>query len=751
MRYLVLNRPKLSETKLLVLIAVLLLVVNITGDHVFNKVNHLKVLLAATCLVPLLLVTLLKVKTYSFRLLFLFFLPLLATFPGAILSQFHYSYGLSFELMSQAICVIWAFLLFSLLQGSKVNNTWKFMWAFIPTVYFVCLVAFLEKIGWSPLINIPLNPFEASSLVEPWMYQGIQGRVESTFGNINYFASFLIQVLPLCFALFLISKSKTTIEDGASLTSSIVALFSVLFVLIALLITETRSALFAALISLTLFSLLLVKIELISRQMAFRIGLMLLASIIMLILVKANLDSDRFSVLFRKETWWPRLVPWQTAWDSFLSAPFFGHGLGSSYQLFFEYVAPDSRLFSSNRSYNHVHNEILQVLQEGGVFGLVVYLGFWIIPMILGVRFVLDSNNTLELRLMLAAIVSGLLAYHIHGLFSVAPRMISSRLIAYSLLACLLAILFQRSRNVETSTLRKSLLAVILIFIITSILVFLTPFLQGQYLYSKTLIESARTTEFIELAGHSEDIYILEAAAKEAFESEEIGPLLAITKKASELFPYYREMDTYRAYALYWSGDTEAAYQLAMSHQKRDEYSAIANSLLLAIAIERESEGDFLMQLTKVLNYQACRNRLRLCGGLNIKLVSGYFALPFQIIAKEESWNVLVDKSFLMTLKGYKNKNLSSSDIQKSSRYQILKAVSVGGFFKPESVTPDVLMETDMKRLSLYLRYVNQDKAGEPQALLLAGKLEKALNLKLFLQKRALLIELSSALANAIK
>jgi len=751
MKYLVLNRLKLSEINLLVLIAVLLLVVNITGDHVFNKVNHLKVLLAAACLFPLTLVVLLTVKTFSFRLLFLFFLPLLATFPGTILSQFHYSYGLPFELMSQVICVIWAFLLFSLLHESKVNNAWKFMWAFIPTVYIVCLVAFLEKLGWSPLINIPLNPFEASSLVEPWEYQGIQGRVESTFGNINYFASFLIQVLPLCFALFLIIKSNTKIESGADKARCLVALFSGLFVLIALLITETRAALFAAIISLTIFSILLVKIELLSRQVAIRMGLVVLVSIIIVILVKANLDSDRFSLLLRKETWWPRLVPWQTAWDSFLSAPFFGHGLGSSYQLFFEYVAPDSRLFSSNRSYNHVHNEILQVLQEGGVFGGVVYLGFWVAPMVLGVKFVLNSNNTLELRLMLAAIVSGLLAYHIHGLFSVAPRMISSRLIAYSLLACSLAILFQKRTNVETSTLRKSLLAVILIFLIIVILVFLTPFLQGQYLYSKTLIESDRKIEFVELVDYSEDIYMLDAAAKGAFESEEIGPLLAITKKASELFPYYREIDVYRAYALSWSGDTEAAYQLVLNHQKRDEYSAIANSLLLAIAIERESEGNFLTQLTKVLNYQACRNRLRPCDGLNIKLVSGYFALPFQIIAKEGGWNVLVDKSFLMTLKGYKDKNSSSSDTLKSRRYRILKAVSAGGFFKPESVTPEVLMEADMRRLSLYLSYLNKGQADEPQALLLAGKLEKALNLKLFLQKRALLIELSSTLANAIK
>jgi hypothetical protein len=480
-------------------------------------------------------------------------------------------------------------------------------------------------------------------------------------------------------------------------------------------------------------------------------GLMVLACITIAILVKVHLDTDRFGLLLRKETWWPRLVPWQAAWDAFLSAPFFGHGLGSSYQLFFEYVDPDSRLFSSNRSYNHVHNELLQVLQEGGIFGLVVYLGFWIIPMLLGVRFVLNSHNTVELRLMLAAIISGLLAYHIHGLFSVAPRMISSRLIAYSLLAFLFATLFQGSRDIETPVLRKRFLAVILIFIVISMLVLLTPFLQAQYQYSKTLIGLDGEKNLSQLADDFDDIYILEAAAKEAFESKEVGQLLAITKKASEIFPYYREMDAYRAYAFYWSGDTEAAYQLAMNHQKRDEYSAIANTLLLAIAIERESESDFLLQLTKIVSYQACRNSLRPCDELNIKLVSGYFALPFQIIDKEDRWNVLVDKSFLMTVRGYKEKNISGIDHLKSSRYRILKTLSAGHYFKPVSVTPELLVETDMRRLSLYLRYLNQDKAGDPQALFLAEELEKKLELKLFLRKRGLLIELSRTIVNAIK
>lgn len=746
-------RMKLFEIKLFVLIAALLLLINLTGDHVFNKVNNLKVLLVMLCIILLSICTLFCVRTFNIRLLVLLILPIIVMLLGALLSNFQFSYGLPFELTSQVLCVIWAFLLYSLMLTHKVTDTWKVMWVFIPTIYFVCLIALVEKLGWSPLINIPLNPFEASTLLEPWQYRGLAGRVESTFGNINYFANFLIQVLPITFAIFLISKSQVSIDNRHSRIPSAVALLSSVLVLSVLIMTETRSAIFSAMISMSLFMLLLARIGVVSKPLVIRLGLLTVISIVIILLIKMGLDTDRFGSLFKKETWWPRTIPWQTAWDSFKSAPLFGHGIGASYPLFFEHVSPDSRLFSGNRSYNHVHNEILQVLQEGGVFGLAVYLVFWSTPVWLGIKHILNNNRPLETRILVSALISGLLAYHIHGLFSVAPRMISSRLIAYSLLAILLAIIFRPQYDHSALEQKRGNRFFIFTVILISLIVisnYFMPFLRGQFQYVSALTHSDRSTQLAELASNSNDIYILEASAKEAFDEKDIDQLLLTTSKASEIFPHYRAMDVYHAFALYWSGDMEAAYSAATKYQVRDRYNSLVNVLLLRIAIERSSEQEVLNQLAKPLEYQACNNHLMTCEALNVKVVSGQFALPFQIIDKGERWNVLVDKSFLMMLMKLQQKSSGMSINEVDTRSLILKSLSEGNFFKPEAITSRPINQVDYERLTQYLVYLN-NMESDRQKLELKEMLEKKLNLTKFLQKRALLINLSNTIFNAIK
>ena len=754
MRYWGVDRLRLPEIQILILISVLLLVINITGDHVFNKVNNLKILLVAICVIPLSLYAIVTTKVFNYRVLVLLLLPILALFPGAFFSHFQFSYGLAFELTSQVLCVIWAFLFFSIIHAQKSSDCWKLLWVFIPTVYFVCSIAFLEKLGFKPLITIPLNPFEASTFVDPWQYQGIVGRVESTFGNINYFASFLIQVLPLALALFLITLARSKGSDGDTRMLSMTAFTAIVIIVVSLVFTETRSAIFASIISLVIFVALLTRVGIFDKAFVLKIGLLAVISFVIIILSKLDLDSDRFLLLLNKEAWWSRVVTWQAAWDSFKSAPLFGHGIGASYQLFFDYVTSDSRLFSNSRSYNHVHNEILQVLQEGGVFGLAVYLCFWGIALYIGVKFVLSAEVPIERRIMISAILCGLLAYHIHSLFSVAPRMISSRLLAYSLLAILLAVVCKPTLQRTESTRKKyhrMVLPLILLLSSLSILSYLVPFLQSQHHYAKAMTETDRKTKLVSLANNYDDIYILEAAAKEAFEAKEAATLLAITRKAAAIFPHYREMEVYQAYAYYWLGDLSRAYSMATEYQARDRYNTLVNTLLLAVAIERSSESDFVAQLTNTIHYQACHNHLMACDVLDINIVSGSFALPFQIVDKGDKWNVLLDKTFFRALQALKSDASGDSDRQPEVRALVLKLLSRGNFFKPEGKSSQPLTEFDYSRLTLYLAYRNKNIKSDDQQLTRENRLENIINLTKFLQKRALLIGLSSTLFTAIK
>ena len=751
------NRFKLSDKAILLLIGALFLIMNISGDHVFNKVNNLKMVLVISCIVPLSFIVIRSARYLDLRVLMLLIAPILATFLGAVLSNFKFSYGLPYELSSQLLCVIWSFLLYSVLLTKKQEKSWKALWFFIPTIYFVCVIAFLEKLGFAPLINIPLNPFEASSLSLPWEYRGIAGRVESTFGNINYFANFLIQVFPITLALFLITKLQINNKVKDVRFQKTIVAISAVFVLIALILTQTRSAILAAALSIIVFTLLLVRVGVISKARVTQVGIITFFSLMVLALIMMGLESDRFSALLDKETWWPRTIPWQVAWGSFMSAPFFGHGVGASYQLFFEFITPDSRLFSGNRSYNHVHNEVLQILQEGGVFGLAVYLTFWAIPFWLGIQYVIDDKQPTERRILVSALVSGLIAYHFHGLFSVAPRMISSRIVAYSLLAILLAVLFRQQiecPRLKYEKTKKIIISTGLFIIIIAMIGYLIPFAQGQYRYAHALASPDRSLTLIDLAHEYDDIYILEAAAKEAFEQNDAEKLLDITNKAATVFPHYRQMDIYYAYALFWQGKTDAAYLAATQYQAKDAYSVLANSLLLGIALEQSSEKNVLNQLKTSIEFQACKNRLLSCEYLAINVVSGHFNLPFQIVDKGKKWNVLVDKSFFRKLKDLKQRaTVDHAGNVESEEYLrvILKLLSQGQFFKPKSNNSVPLGKSDYDNLTSYLNLINQNRQSNEQAQLIAEMLEKRMQLEVFLQSRDLLIGLSNTILNAIK
>jgi hypothetical protein len=750
------DRFKLSQVSLLVLIATALLIINVSGDHVFNKVNNLKVVLVLGCLIPLSIFVLVSVKSINSRVLSWLALPILAMLPGALLSDFQFSYGFGFEVVSQGLCVLWAFVLFSALSEQFSDEYWKVIWIFVPTIYFVCIIAFLEKSGLAPLINIPLNPFEASSLQSTWQFDGIKGRVESTFGNINYFASFLIQLLPISSALFLITKFQQGTKKSSHRLSQVFAGLSVLLIISALFLTQTRSAIFASFLSMGLFLILLRKVGIIPRRTLQILGTLSAGLVGLLGLLMLESESDRFSLLLNKETWWPRTVPWRAALDSFIAAPFFGHGIGASYELFFEYVEPDSRLFSGNRSYNHVHNEILQILQEGGLFGIATYLAFWSITLGLGFKYIVDSQQEDALRILMAGLICGLLAYHIHGLFSVAPRMISSRIIAYSLLAILICMLLKQRTQVyilkqtENEIFTKaSYIGVPLIIVLISS--YLAPFLYGQYQYAHALTKSDRYQELIQLTVDHDDIYILDAAAKEAFDRKDATQLLNITRRAERIFTNYRQMPVYQAYALFWLGDIDEAYRVISTYQQKDRYNSLANSLLLAIAFEKKSQKGLIETLQRSIEYQACINKLLDCEVLNINLVNGRFALPFQIIDKGGRWNVLIDHFLLVKLLGIKDQLALGQLSNEGAFSSILGLLSVGQFFKPESRTAIPLGRLDYERLSEYLRIRNKSLLTTEQEVVLSNQLEGAMKLKAFLKKRALLLGLTNRILQTME
>ena len=736
----VINSKWLSRFAPIILPTILLLLLNVTGDHLFNKVNTLKMVLLSFCLIPFYVYCYFFIKRFEFRALVIAFLPILATLPGALISDFSFSYGLPYELVNQTLCVIWGYLVFSLVRQVGSHSSALFLWAFVPTIMFVCIIALVEKLGFAPLLNFPLNPFEASSLAEPNVYTGLAGRVESTFGNINYLANFLIQLLPIVSALIILIRWQNDQANRRFGAKIILAYFSLVLVTIILFFTQTRAAIVASIISMGIFFFLYYRIKQAPLRPILLFGAMCLISIGFTLYLIDEEIFFRFSNLLNIQAWLSRLVSWQAAWESIKSAPLFGYGLGSSYQLFFEFIAPDSRLYSGARSFNHVHNEILQVWQEGGIFGLLIYSAFWFIPLILAFRYVLNSSNDQESRLTLLAIACALLAYHLHGLFSVAPRMLSCRIVAYSLLAILYGRLVQdklgASSDIKVS-MSKHAVPVCLVVILGGSLGYLIPYAKSQSEYTGALV-SNKEKALVHLAKEYDDIYILDAAARNAFNNEDTERLLWITEKSSRIFPSYRQMDIYQAYALDWSGEAERAIGIALEFQRRDKYNKLTNTFLLSNALEQANQALWQQQLQIALEYQACVHKLLDCGSLKVNLVSGQFALPLQIIEKSDKWTVLMDSktiSFLQRLKLQIAEDGNSSE--EKLLQEIISMLGQGQFFRPQILDPTYhLMSADYEKLALYLR--SENKSTEELSLFLDMYKQEAAGLNDFWSSLAL-------------
>ena len=225
---------------------------------------------------------------------------------------------------------------------------------------------------------------------------------------------------------------------------------------ISLLLTETRAAYFATFVGLVFASFvwLLYHTEKNRRIKIILVGGIFGAVSFLMIALLAifqehipyiqEIRSTRIGGLLSARVWAARTMSWQAAYDSIVSSPIIGYGLGSSYNLFFLFRKPDARLFWTEHSYNHVHSELLEFTQEGGLLGLVLLIGFWITIGVMLFKVFRTTDKDIKRRLAIG-IGSGLIAYGVHSLFSVAPRMMVTRLPVFTLVGLAFVLHLQRS------------------------------------------------------------------------------------------------------------------------------------------------------------------------------------------------------------------------------------------------------------------------------------------------------------------
>jgi O-antigen ligase len=672
--------------------------INLSGDHVFNKTNTLKLALFAFSCMILVVMYFVKQKqseTYRYKsitILLVLLVPIILTIPGLRLSEGKYSYNFDLELVSQMLCVLWCFLIYSLFDISlQVYKFWKFV---SVAIVYVCLVGLLEKVGINPLLRFGLNPFESYWAGDYITYNGFQSRIQSTFGNINYFAGWLIQLTPVYIALAVLQTQKSIRKVSYSWKNFLPVLMPVLL-LASLALTGTRSAIAGLFISLIVFMVVYFgKFSNISATKIVYMILAILGVLFGLVLLFNPEFSNRVYALLDFTAWESRLVPWRAAYDSIQNAPIFGYGLGSSYQLYFEYAQVDRGLLAAGSSYSHVHFEWLEILQEGGLVGLFGYFIFWVLVCGLGIKYIRNKANHKSDQVLMLGLLTGLLAYHLHGFFSVAPRMVVVRSMAYLLVAFvfILSLKFDTSKNYKLIKVNELALNVITLLVLFGSLAWLIPYAYGQYQLATGLaVESKKPSVLTDLAMSSEDVYVLDNASYKFAEQKNIKELEIVSERLGNIFPNYRNNLYFQAYAAYLKGDFETAKGIALNHQNKDLYNEKTNHLLAAISLRLNDGLLFKRQVELAVTRVACKIKLiDPCLRESIVSNEGKMALPIQFTHTKNIFHIFLDKSFFLSLvETMTQGKLNTQDAIVSYSKFLAKKIGNSKFFIPSALKKD--------------------------------------------------------------
>ena len=604
-----------------------ILLVNLTGDHIFNKVDYLKLAIlyfSIVCFFVFFCHRFYRNHIFSCFIVtsvFAFF-PTIATFWGWLVDPHQYLQNSYFEWFSKAILAVWFGLCVCVIRYESDQLRALGYWL-VGILLFVSFIALLQSFGLQPELRFGLSFYERFVLDVNPVYAGPLERVSSTFGNPNYFSAFLIVVLPVAIAQFLVLYEDPSKKNNS--LSVIVVLVSIIFSMYALPMAGTRSALVALFGALSIFLMLIMRIR--SRYRFFAFSIFFIIFFVGFIIVFSHSELlSRFSKILELSAWSPRLTAWNVAWESIKDAPLLGRGAGASYSLFFEYAPADWRLFYGGRSFNHPHNQILEVLQEGGVLGLCVYVIFWGSIFYLCFKIIFFHKESSS-QLYALGIFSGLLAYHVHSLVSVAERMVVVNVLAYSLAAWLVAIahrynllprlvtscVYELKEWLEKFQINRVFMASLLMSLLGGSGIWFYQFLnyQNNLVQFKAGLISDDT--FFDRAGSSGDAYLLDEAIRRAIDLQENTLANKFSNKLHTVFPYYREANYFSALSKFRLGDIDDARKNLDLALEKDAYYLYSLHLSAAMALRSENEQAFFHALAALFHRRACQKKLIDC------------------------------------------------------------------------------------------------------------------------------------------
>ncbi|MDH5542771.1 MAG: O-antigen ligase family protein [Nitrospinota bacterium] len=637
-------------------VGLIFLAINLTTSHIFYEVSDYKTLLALAGAAFL-------VVWYDIihrekdsgeepweMWLILSLLPL-ATIPGYFVQAGHYNYFLFMEFSITLAVIVYAGYIYRNIK--EMNDISPLIFLIGITVIYVSLWGLIENI----LVS---NGFARIFF---------QNRVQSTFGNPNYFAGFLNLLLPIFFALFLgsLSLAKTNnVHIKLKFDRNNGFWLAVLFFgLMGLSLTGTRAAIAGCFIGIMfsgfLYSLyVLAKRE---RRSVFKITsvaliVLVLTAIIFSLIANINIEHNRFAKLLNIETWTPRLIPWKAAVDSISASPLFGYGLGSSHQLYQEFVDPSVRIYVSSVAYGHVHSEILEYMQEAGFFGLVTYLFVWGYIIAKLVKVLRSSKHNAGVRILAIGISGGFLGYHIQSLASLVPRMMVVKLPLFMMISIVFTLkrlsVNDVSRQKTAVQTGKSAVALTSIVMVTVACFTFFPWVVTQYRYQAAIEMRSISSQIEELSNSvaiKPDINSLNMLAKLLVVTRDVEKLEKTVAIIDQRVPGMRNLGFIKASLAFIEGDLEKSKRLALEFQEKDNFFDPSMDLLFHLAVDTGDADLFYREMNTLVRKHLLKNRLLAPRSpILFKTSEGGYASRVVFEQSSDEMIVIWDKAFVERL-----------------------------------------------------------------------------------------------------
>ena len=265
--------------------------------------------------------------------------------------------------------------------------------------------------------------------------------IASTLGHPSFLGAFIVMTIPLTVAFIFYSSSRIKKQ---------LAIILVVLQIIVLYLTQTRGA-WIALIVVALFVIILVLIKQKKRKILY----LTLSILIIVFGLAIGTGLLQQVVDFQSGSGALRIIWAEQAVEIIKGSPWLGFGLDMQKDVLISSYDPIQGVYSYyNLFTDRVHNEFLDQALTAGLIGLGAYLAILIFVFIKAIKYFLKSHKK-ESSIVLA-LITGILAYLVQGMFSFSVTVLYAYLWIYISLVFVIIGLNNESGDVKNERLNKT-------------------------------------------------------------------------------------------------------------------------------------------------------------------------------------------------------------------------------------------------------------------------------------------------------